>query len=393
MVQDITSQKGADEALRSANQKLRMHFEQTPMAVIEWDLDFRVRDWNPAARTIFGFSNEEAVGQHASFIVPEAFHNQVDAIWQALLKRSGGERSTNENVCKEGRTILCEWYNTPLIDERGACTGVASLVLDVTERHRAETELRESNDDLERRVALRTAKLRALAAELIQVEERERLQIADTLHEGLLQLLAVGSLQLGILKDDFAKGIAPANLEDLQHCIDESIKVGRTLTHELYPPALQSLGLEAALSWLGQWHHDKYGMSVEVEADSESEIEVMEVRIMLFRAVNELLNNVRKHGQVLHARVSLRHSSRGSVRLVVSDTGSGFDPVMVRNREGSMGGFGLFSLRERIEAFGGSFQVRSAPGRGCRITVSVPTGKRKSRGARMTPKIKAPRPD
>ncbi len=388
VVQDITMQKASEEALRSASQKLRLHFEQTPLAVIEWDLDFRVKQWNPAALTIFGYSDEEAFGQHSSFLIPAAWHPRVDEVWQALLKRSGGERSTNENVCKDGRTILCEWYNTPLIDEQGICTGVASLVLDITERQRAEAELRASNEVLERRVAERTAKLRALAVELIQVEERERLRIADTLHEGLLQMLAVGSLQLGAVKDDLARGIVPAGVADLQHCLDESIKVGRTLTHELYPPALQALGLGAALIWLGQWYHDKYGMSVEVNVASETEVEEMELRIMLFRAVNELLVNVRKHGKVQYARVSLSRSSRGSIRLVVSDTGTGFDPIAVRAREGSTGGFGLFSLRERVEALGGSVRVRSAPGSGCRITLTIPTGKRRAPGRQLTSKTK-----
>lgn len=388
VVQDITMQKASEEALRSASQKLRLHFEQTPLAVIEWDLDFRVKQWNPAALTIFGYSDEEAFGQHSSFLIPAAWHPRVDEVWQALLKRSGGERSTNENVCKDGRTILCEWYNTPLIDEQGICTGVASLVLDITERQRAEVELRASNEVLERRVAERTAKLRALAVELIQVEERERLRIADTLHEGLLQMLAVGSLQLGAVKDDLARGIVPAGVADLQHCLDESIKVGRTLTHELYPPALQALGLGAALIWLGQWYHDKYGMSVEVNVASETEVEEMELRIMLFRAVNELLVNVRKHGKVQYARVSLSRSSRGSIRLVVSDTGTGFDPIEVRAREGSTGGFGLFSLRERVEALGGSVRVRSAPGSGCRITLTIPTGKRRAPGRQLISKTK-----
>lgn len=129
---DISERKKAEEALRQANQKLRLHFEQTPMAVIEWDLDFRVTQWNPAARTIFGHSREEALGQHASFIIPETFHHQVDEVWQALIHKSGGERSTNPNVSKDGTAILCEWYNTPLIDERGTVRGVASVVMDIT---------------------------------------------------------------------------------------------------------------------------------------------------------------------------------------------------------------------------------------------------------------------
>ncbi len=137
-VRDITERKQADDALRSANQKLRLFFEQTPMAVIEWDMDFRVTRWNPAARTIFGFSHAEAVGRHASFIVPEVFRPHVAQVWQGLLKQTGGERSSNENVRKDGRTILCEWYNTPLIDERGVFTGAASVVMDITERTHAQ---------------------------------------------------------------------------------------------------------------------------------------------------------------------------------------------------------------------------------------------------------------
>lgn len=146
VVEDITARKQAEKALREANQKMRLHFEQTPMAVIEWDLKFCVTRWNPAAEAIFGFSSAEAMGRHAAFIIPEAFHQHVDGIWQALLKRSGGERSTNANVRKDGQSILCEWYNTPLIDEQGIVTGVASLVQDVTERKRAEEALRESNE-------------------------------------------------------------------------------------------------------------------------------------------------------------------------------------------------------------------------------------------------------
>jgi len=138
IIRDITTRKQVEVELRTASQKLRLHFEQTPMAVVEWDLDFRVTSWNPAAETIFGYSLEDAVGQHASFMVPDAFRHEVDHVWHALLKQSGGERSTNENVRKDGTTILCEWYNTPLIDERGVCTGAASLVHDVTESRRTQ---------------------------------------------------------------------------------------------------------------------------------------------------------------------------------------------------------------------------------------------------------------
>ena len=135
---DITTQKQAEEALQMAGQKLRLHFEQTPMAVIGWDLEFRVTEWNPAAHAIFGFSREEAIGHHASFIVPEKFRPHVNEVWRALLKIVGGERSSNENVRKDGTIIQCEWYNTPLVDRHGRVIGVASVVMDITERRRAQ---------------------------------------------------------------------------------------------------------------------------------------------------------------------------------------------------------------------------------------------------------------
>lgn len=146
---EITERKVSEDELRLANQMLRLHVDQTPMAVIEWDLKFQVINWNRAAQDIFGFSFEEALGKHASFIVPEAFRVHVDDIWRSLIQRSGGDRSSNENVRKDGVTIQCEWYNTPLFDEDGACKGVASLAMDVTERKRAEQVLTWEKNALE----------------------------------------------------------------------------------------------------------------------------------------------------------------------------------------------------------------------------------------------------
>jgi|1186.fasta_scaffold00648_2 two-component system cell cycle sensor histidine kinase/response regulator CckA len=141
---DITDRKRAEEEIRNSQRKLRIHFDNTPLAVVEWDLHFRVTDWNPSAERIFGYSRAEAIGQHASFIVPPQYRDHVDNIWQALISQRGGERSTNDNVTKSGRTISCEWYNTPLIDDSGKVLGVASLVQDMTERVTLEERLRQS---------------------------------------------------------------------------------------------------------------------------------------------------------------------------------------------------------------------------------------------------------
>jgi diguanylate cyclase (GGDEF)-like protein/PAS domain S-box-containing protein len=123
-----------NEQFSKTLQKLNLHIQKSPLAVIDWDTSFCVTGWNPAAEIIFGFPVKEALGKHASFIIPETYHEHVDFVWAELLKNKGGTRSTNENITKDGRIISCEWYNTPITDKFGNILTVASLVQDVTEQ-------------------------------------------------------------------------------------------------------------------------------------------------------------------------------------------------------------------------------------------------------------------
>jgi two-component system, cell cycle sensor histidine kinase and response regulator CckA len=141
---DISDRKLAEEKIRQSQQKLRIHFEHTPLAVVEWDTQLRITEWSPSAERVFGYSREEAIGQDANFIVPPALREQVAKIGQELLRQRGGTRSRNDNITKDGRMISCEWYNTPLVDDAGKVLGVASLVQDVTERVALEERLRQS---------------------------------------------------------------------------------------------------------------------------------------------------------------------------------------------------------------------------------------------------------
>jgi PAS domain S-box-containing protein len=109
-------------------------------------LDFRVTYWNKAAETIFGYTIEEALGKKATeLIIPDQVRPTTDKIWESLSLRSGGARSTNENRTKSNKIILCEWYNISLVDETGKVSGVSSLALDITEKNKAEEELKEIN--------------------------------------------------------------------------------------------------------------------------------------------------------------------------------------------------------------------------------------------------------
>lgn len=148
---ELTERKRVEDELRLSKQRLQMHVQQTPLGVIEWDLDFRVTLWNRAAEGIFGYSETEAMSKHPTeIILPEEVKPVVDQIWQELIANKGGNQSTNDNLHKDGRTLTCDWYNTPLVNDDGVVIGVASLIQDCTDKLEAERQRAELQEKLDR---------------------------------------------------------------------------------------------------------------------------------------------------------------------------------------------------------------------------------------------------
>jgi PAS domain S-box-containing protein len=146
-VSDITKRKLAEDALRTSEQKLSLHLQQTPLGAIEWNNSFQVTDWNPAAEKIFDYRKEELIGKHpVNLLIPDSSREEMITRWQKRLAEKQGWQRTLKNQTRDGRTIICEWYNTPLIDKQGNVIGVASLVQDITERKHAEEQLIASED-------------------------------------------------------------------------------------------------------------------------------------------------------------------------------------------------------------------------------------------------------
>jgi len=147
IIRDLTEQKLAERSAQEAHKRLAFHVENTPLAVIEWDKEFKVQRWSPAAEKLFGWPAEEVLGKHFShwhFVVPE----DLDAV-QAIGQRQAQEQeihgvSRNRNYTKSGSVVHCEWYNSALYDDPGTLVSVLSLVLDVTMATRIEEALRKS---------------------------------------------------------------------------------------------------------------------------------------------------------------------------------------------------------------------------------------------------------
>jgi PAS domain S-box-containing protein len=137
---EIAQRREVEQALRLNEERLRMIIEQAPLGIIVWDTTFCVVHWNPMAERIFGYSASEADGLSAARLLPEEVRVYLDKIWRKLLASPAGVRSSNRNLRRNGESINCDWFNTPIYDGAGGVVGALSLVQDATERIRTEEE-------------------------------------------------------------------------------------------------------------------------------------------------------------------------------------------------------------------------------------------------------------
>ena len=118
------SYEALEHRVKELEQLLSSHLSNTPIGTIYWDLDFKTVEWNPAAKAIFGYTKEEAIGRHITeLILPEDMKELVGDIFKDVLSAKGGAHSINENITKDGRRITCDWYNTALKDTDGRGIG------------------------------------------------------------------------------------------------------------------------------------------------------------------------------------------------------------------------------------------------------------------------------
>jgi PAS domain S-box-containing protein len=134
------AQRSVEQAQRQSDERMRLQVERMPLGCILFDDQFRFMQLNPAAERLFGYTAGELVGQPADLIVPDAVLPQIRDVMRRLADGDMAANSINENLTKAGRTILCQWTNTPLRDARGEFIGTLSMIEDVTERQRAQRE-------------------------------------------------------------------------------------------------------------------------------------------------------------------------------------------------------------------------------------------------------------
>lgn len=206
-----------------------------------------------------------------------------------------------------------------------------------------------------------------LDSEMLLAEDRERRRLAEQLHDTTIQQLVLAR----ILLDNLETAPGPEGLNRLRETLDLSLVQLRTLVFELSPPGLHHEGLGPALRWLGERLGACWGLSYGYRLDGEPAPLREDLRLILFQAARELMNNVGRHARARSVEVVLAFSPQ-RLRLTVSDDGVGVDAAKARGETHVGGGFGLPSLHARLELIGGSLELKRREGGGTTAVISVP---------------------
>jgi len=354
---DVTDEKNAGEALRESEERFRNLVEGSLQGICIVDTDFTPIFVNHAYATMFGYGSTvdmQEIDSHLKLFAAED-RDRVVTYGEARLRGDPIPLTYEIDGFRKGGDLMHMVNTLRLIAWKGR-PAFQITATDITEHKRTEARLHDYQQQLRR-----------LASEISLAEEKERRRIASELHDGAIQNLALAKIKLG----EFEKGLEPkgcgSTIDEIRELLELSIHDARSLIFELSPPVLYELGLEAAIEWLGEQFQARYGISCHVVAHAGEPAINVNMEVILFQVLRELLVNVVKHAHSSRVDITLHHLGDG-VSLQVRDDGDGFDAAAVVS--GSGGGFGLFNIRERLKLLGATFEIDS--GRGTTVTITAP---------------------
>jgi signal transduction histidine kinase len=284
------------------------------------------------------------------------------------LREPGADPVPIRWLRRDGTILWTEGRSTPVRDARGRIVAAEGMARDVTDRVRAEEQVRATVQRLNQLDGER----RRLLHGLVRAQEEERRRIAADIHDDPVQVMTAAAIRLGAIRARIEDPALASEVERLEVTAQRAINRLRRLLFELRPPGLEEEGLANTLRADLESLDAEEGASHRLEDRLEREPPV-DVRVIAYRIVQEALANARKHARASEIVVELEGADRG-VLLRVRDDGVGFDPEEARGRAPER--LGLVSIRERSEMAGGWCRVWSAPGRGTIVECWLPVAER-----------------
>jgi PAS domain S-box-containing protein len=362
IIASAVQRKEAQLASRYSETRFRLLFEEMPIGIALEDRAGRIINVNPAFCSIMGFAEQELLQLSC-----RDFSHPEDLVREAHLfeeLQSGNRKSyqMEKRFFRKDRSIFWGHISVCLLTNAdGGSPLIIAALQDISEMKTAEEKLRAA-----------TLELQHLTARIIQAQDEERKRISQDLHDDISQRIALLSVGLETLSQEFtALGVEPGRhqVADLRRLADELGTDIHNLSHELHSSKLQHFGLAAALKELCNRVSAQNQLVVTFAATRNLGKQLPpDVALCLFRVTQEALANVFKHSQAKEASVEVVQTQE-TIHLKVTDQGRGFDP------SARTSGIGLTSMRERLHAVGGELVVRSALGAGTQIIAEVKMAK------------------
>lgn len=375
ILRDISERKRTEVELRWRAGLLA----QTHDAVIVWRLGGGVMYWNRGAAELYGWTVAEAAGRPVHQLLETSLPLEEEEFHRQLIEARRWQGEIRQKK-KDGTRVVVESRMVTMTEDQGGIL-VLETNRDVTERHAMHEKVCRFAEDLEVRVKERTEELlrsqgllRQLASELTIAEQRERRRIATDLHDYLAQLLVCTRLKVSQSRSRPMEPEVESWLSESEDILQQALTYTRTLVAQLTPMALHEFGLPAALKWLADQMRQQQRLTVKLELDERRPITLPEDQsVLVFQSVRELLINVAKHARIDKATIRMNHDEN-QLSITVRDEGRGADPG-VFSEGGPSSKFGLFSIRERMHALGGTFELHSVRGKGTTATLTLPLRK------------------
>ena len=380
---DITERKRAELEVRASAHRRTMALSAARVGGFVWDPQNGESELTAELEEIFGLQTGFAVDKHVERWLANV-HPDDRAMVAERMQEGASSGSMDFEYRYHHPGLGLRWlYAKGQIRADEAANGKSSnekssegkkmygVVMDITERKKAEAELKLVHEELEERVNQRTAELRSaeaglrsLSGRLMQLQDEERRRISRELHDSSGQALAALSMCLSMVEreNDKLSERGARNLTDANRLVRELSQEVRTMSHVLHPPLLDEAGLESALRWFVEGFAQRSGINVDLDLSPELGRLSKEMEISIFRLVQESLANVHRHSGSKTAQVRVERDAE-KVNLEIRDQGRGLvTHSNLERSEPAVPGVGIQGMRERVRQLGGHFDIESTKG-------------------------------
>lgn len=364
-LQDVTDRKWAGEQALTTEERFRSIVENVrDFAIFLLDKAGKVTHWNLGAQRMFAYRNEEILEKHSScFFIPEQIENREPDSQLETASVEGKFKGEGWRLRKGGSRFWAQFTVTPLLDELGGMRGYSVITQDITQRRRAEEDLRSYAE-----------RLRATSMRLVEIQETERRHLARELHDRVGQNLSAIGIDLSLAANALPADANPdlaARIEDSMALVESTVDTMRNIMRDLRPPTLDEYGLLSALRSLAEAFSRRTSIRTNVNGSDDRGRLPKSVDLAMFRIAQEALNNVARHSRASQVDVTVEIDDRPDdmrLTLAITDNGVGFDRGNVESQAADSR-WGLLIMRERAEAIGARLSLNTSIGDGVQVFV------------------------